>query len=142
MLGVISLANKELQSHTIRAFLHPGENVSVHCYSKHTFRQKKGRNGAFIKQLKVKGPVLEKWPPKSYNKILDGIQISFEEKKAIKAPIYQTRLKAIGGSLSVSSEEIGMEKEKMQDGSNRTFWHSQFTPVSYTHLTLPTICSV
>ena len=128
LLGVISLANKELQSHTIRAFLHPGENVSVHCYSKHTFRQKKGRNGAFIKQLKVKGPVLEKWPPKSYNKILDGIQISFEEKKPIQTPIYQTRLKAIGGSISVSSEEIGMEKEKMQDGSNRTFWHSQFTP--------------
>ena len=129
LLGVISLANKELQSHTIRAFLHPGENVSVHCYSKHTFRQKKGRDGAFIKQLKVKGPVLEKWPPKSYNKILDGIEISFEEKKAIKAPIYQTRLKAIGGSLSVSSEQIGMEKEKMQDGSNRTFWHSRFSPI-------------
>lgn len=128
LLGVISLANKELHSHTIRAFLNPGENVSVHCYSKHTFRQKKGRNGAFIKQLKVKGPLLKQWPPASYDKILDGIQISYDEKKPIKTPIHQTRLKAIEGSISVSSEQIGMEKEKMQDGSNRTFWHSRFNP--------------
>ncbi|MGB0609523.1 MAG: DUF1592 domain-containing protein [Verrucomicrobiales bacterium] len=128
LLGVISLANKELHSHTVRAFLNPGENVSVHCYSKHTFRQKKGRNGAFIKQLKVKGPLLKQWPPASYDKILDGIQISYDEKKPIKTPIHQTRLKAIEGSISVSSEQIGMEKEKMQDGSNRTFWHSRFNP--------------
>ena len=128
LLGVISLANKELDSHTMRAFLNPGENVSVHCYSKHTFRQKKGRDGAFIKQLKVKGPLIKQWPPASYDKILDGIQISYDEKKPIKTPIHQTRLKAIEGSISVSSEQIGMEKEKMQDGSNRTFWHSRFNP--------------
>ena len=39
LLDVISLGNCELKSHVVRVFLRPGENVSVHCYSKHTFRQ-------------------------------------------------------------------------------------------------------
>ena len=46
LLDVISLSNRKVKSHTIRAFLHPGENVSVHCYSKHTFRKKEGDQGA------------------------------------------------------------------------------------------------
>ena len=42
--------------------------------------------------------------------------------------VLQTNLKAIGGSVSVSSFQKGMEKEKMLDGSNRTFWHTLFNP--------------
>ncbi|MDP6719198.1 MAG: DUF1592 domain-containing protein, partial [Pirellulaceae bacterium] len=30
--------------------------------------------------------------------------------------------------MTVSSYQEGMEKEKMQDGSNRTFWHTRFKP--------------
>ena len=41
---------------------------------------------------------------------------------------YQTNLNKIGGSITVSSFQVGMEKEKMQDGSNRTFWHTRFKP--------------
>ena len=40
----------------------------------------------------------------------------------------QTNLEAIGGSVGVSSFQKGMEKEKMLDGSNRTFWHTHFKP--------------
>ena len=39
LLDVISLGNKEVKSHTVRVFLNHGENVSVHCYSKHTVPQ-------------------------------------------------------------------------------------------------------
>ena len=43
LLGVISLGNRDVKSHTVRAFLHPGENVSVHCYSQYTFRKENRR---------------------------------------------------------------------------------------------------
>ena len=49
-------------------------------------------------------------------------------REAINASVSQTKLKAIGGSVSVSSFQKGMEKEKMQDGSNRTYWHTRFKP--------------
>ena len=41
LIDVISLGNRELKSHVVRIFLRPGENVSVHCYSKHNFPHKK-----------------------------------------------------------------------------------------------------
>jgi len=40
LLGVLSVGNKELQPYTLRGFLNPGESVSVHCYSRHTCRQR------------------------------------------------------------------------------------------------------
>ena len=47
LLDVISLGNREMKSHTIKVLLRPGENVSVHCYSKHNFRQRNGNKGAY-----------------------------------------------------------------------------------------------
>jgi mono/diheme cytochrome c family protein len=73
LLGVISLGGKTLHAHTVKAFLNPGENVSVHCYSPHTWRQTKGEQGAYIKQLAVRGPVQDAWPPKSYQTIFPGL---------------------------------------------------------------------
>jgi len=128
LLGVISLGNRDVKSHTVRAFLHPGENVSVHCYSKYTFRKKTGEQGAYIKQLKVRGPVLDEWLPSSYRNIFDGLPMNAPPRVARNTSVSLTKLKAIGGSISVSSFQKGMEKEKMQDGSNRTFWHTRFKP--------------
>ena len=128
LLEVISLGNREMKSHTMRVFLFPGENVSVHCYSKHNYRQKNGNQGAYIKQLKVRGPVLDQWPPSSYQNVFGGLPMKVPPRKAINASVSQTKLKAIGGNISVSSFQKGMEKEKMQDGSNRTFWHTRFKP--------------
>ncbi|MFT6792196.1 MAG: hypothetical protein ACJAR1_000175 [Rubritalea sp.] len=128
LLEVISLGNKKLKSHTIRAFLHPGENVSVHCYSKHNFRQKNTRQGAYIKQLKVQGPVYEKWPPRSYEKVFAGLPIVAAPRQMVHGKTVQTNLQKIGGRVSVSSFQKGMEKEKMQDGSHKTFWHTRYTP--------------
>ena len=128
LLDVISLGNSELKPHTIRAFLHPGESVSVHCYSKHTFRKQKGEQGAYIKQLKVRGPVLEQWPPQSYRKIFTGLSMHAPTREVRNVSVLPTKLRAIGGRVSVSSFQKGMEKEKMQDGSNKTFWHTRFTP--------------
>ena len=39
-------------------------------------------------------------------------KLAMMKREPIKTPIHQTRLKAIEGSISVSSEQIGMEKEK------------------------------
>ena len=128
LLEVISLGNRELKPHTVRVFLCPGENVSVHCYSKHTFRQKNGEQGAYIKQLKVRGPVLDQWPPSSYQKVFAGLPMKASPREAMDASVSQTNLKAIGGGVIVSSFQKGMEKEKMLDGSNRTFWHTRFKP--------------
>lgn len=66
LLDVISVGDTRVKPYTIRVFLKHGENVSVHCYSKHTWRQAKGEQGVYIKQLAVKGPVFDQWPPKSY----------------------------------------------------------------------------
>ena len=66
LVDVISLGDKTIKAHTIKVFLNPGENVSVHCYSPHTWRQSEGNQGAYIKQLTVRGPVHDQWPPKSY----------------------------------------------------------------------------
>ena len=128
LLDVISLGNRELKSHTIRAFLRPGENVSVHCYSKHNFRQRNAKVGAYIKQLKVRGPVQEQWPPQAYREVFAGLPLQAPPRETQSAAVSQTKLKAIGGRITVSSFQKGMEKERMQDGSNRTFWHTRFKP--------------
>ena len=128
LLDVISLGNRELKSHTIRAFLRPGENVSVHCYSKHNFRQRNGKVGAYIKQLKVRGPVQEQWPPQAYREVFAGLPLQAPPRETQSAAVSQTKLQAIGGRVTVSSFQKGMEKERMQDGSNRTFWHTRFKP--------------
>ncbi|MDB4450351.1 DUF1592 domain-containing protein [Akkermansiaceae bacterium] len=128
LLGVVSLGNKELESYPIRAYLHPGESVSVHCFSRHNFRQKNPKEGIYIKQLKVRGPVVDSWPPTSYQQVFDGLRIEAGQRKAQKASGFQTELKRIGGVFTVSSFQGGMEKERMQDGSNLTFWHTRFSP--------------
>jgi hypothetical protein len=128
LVGVISLGNRELKSHTIRAFLKPGENVSVHCYSRHTFRKKDPKEGAYIEQLTARGPVVDEWPPASYEMVFGDLPMEAEPREALQTQGFQTNLQKIGGTLTVSSFQEGMEKEKMQDGSNRTFWHTRFQP--------------
>ncbi len=128
LLDVSSLGNRELQSHTIRVFLHPGENVSVHCYSKYTFRKKEPQQGAYIKQLRARGPVFDQWPPRSYQNVFADLPVTAPPRKAVDRSSFKTKLQQIGGRISVSSFQEGMEKEKMQDGSNRTFWHTRFKP--------------
>ena len=128
LLEVISLGNKKLKSHTIRAFLHPGENVSVHCYSKHNFRQNNTQQGAYIKQLKVQGPVYEKWPPRAFQNVFAGLPIDAAPRMLVHDKAVQTNLQKIGGKASVSSFQEGMEMEKMLDGSHKTFWHTRYTP--------------
>jgi len=128
LLDIISLGNREMKSHTIKVFLRPGENVSVHCYSKHNFRQRNGKLGAYIKQLKARGPILEQWPPVSYAKLFGNLPIKAPSRDAREVSSLQTNLEAIGANVTVSSFQKGMEKEKMLDGSNRTFWHTRFKP--------------
>ena len=128
LLDVISLGNREMKSHKVTVFLRPGENVSVHCYSKHNFRQRNGNQGAYIKQLKARGPILEQWPPASYAKVFGNLPIKAPSREAREVSSMQTNLEAIGARVTVSSFQKGMEKEKMLDGSNRTFWHTRFKP--------------
>ena len=141
LLDVVSLGNRELKTYTIRVFLNPGENVSVHCYSKHNWRQKSPRQGAYIRQLRARGPVQDQWPPSRYAMLFGDLPLKISGKPARErgtergdaqslahASGYQTNLKKIGGSISVSSFQPGMEKEKMQDGSKKTFWHTRFKP--------------
>ena len=128
LLDVISLGNREMKSHSIRAFLNPGEHVSVHCYSKHTFRKENPEQGAYVKQLTMRGPVFDGWPPISYQKVFEKLPVMVSSRPVIESSGFQTNLEKIGGKLTVSSFQEGMGKEKMQDGSNRTFWHTRFKP--------------
>lgn len=128
LLGVISLGNKELESRTIRAYLKPGESVSVHCYSRHNYRQRNPKQGVYIKELKVRGPVQNSWPPNSYRQVFGKLPIKADPRGVRDLSGFRTNLKRIGGSVRVSSFQEGMEKEKMQDGSNLTFWHTRFSP--------------
>ena len=143
LLDVISVGNHEVQSKTMRVFLEPGENVSVHCYSRHNFRNKTPQQGAYIRRMKARGPLQDQWPPSHYGLLFGELPIEMEEnptrqegavskqadaQSLLNASGYQTNLQKIGGSLSVSSFQQGMEMEKMQDGSNRTFWHTRFKP--------------
>lgn len=128
LIGVISLGNKELESRTIRAFLRPGESVSVHCFARHNFRQKNPKEGIYIRNMQVRGPVLDSWPPSSYGKVFGELPVKAASREVLEMPDFQTNLQRIGGKVVVSSFQEGMEKEKMQDGSNLTFWHTRFTP--------------
>ena len=160
LLDVISVGSEKVESKTIRAYLRPGENVSVHCFHKDNFREKDPKRGAYIKQMKARGPLQDAWPPSRYGMLFGDLALlcepqgsgrgtDSEESAANALPLtgnakrenedgvtqsladasgYQTNLKKIGGSVTVSSFQVGMEKEKMQDGSNRTFWHTRFKP--------------
>ncbi|MEM7391291.1 MAG: DUF1587 domain-containing protein, partial [Verrucomicrobiota bacterium] len=108
MLDVISLGHRELTSHTVRVFLHPGENVSVHCYSRHNFRQRNVQQGAYIKQLVARGPRLQSWPPPSYDLVFKGLPLEASPREVTYGSDAQTHLRRIGGSLSVSSHQVGM----------------------------------
>lgn len=143
LLDVISLGSRDLRKFTKRVFLNRGENVSVHCYSKHNWRQKAPTQGAYIRQFRSRGPVQETWPPSRYEMIFGELPLTTELRETsgrlkssqseanTESPpnsSYRSNLLKIGGSISVSSFQPGMEKEKMQDGSNRTFWHTRFEP--------------
>ena len=219
LLDVVSVGSEKVESQTIRVFLRPGENVSVHCFHKDNFREKDPKRGTYIRQMTVRGPLQDAWPPSRYGMLFgdlsiemkgtptrkrgtnakhddsrslaneSGYQSNTEQPAASVLPLtdnpkrergtkhdatrsladasvyqsnteqpaasalpltgnpkrergtkhdatrslsnesgYQTNLKKIGGSITVSSFQVGMEKERMQDGSNRTFWHTRFKP--------------
>jgi len=128
LLGVLSVGAKDVKPYTIRGFLYPGENVSVHCYSRHTWRQQGGHEGAYIKQLNVRGPILDAWPPGSYRHLFADLPLSYPDRIPQKNHSSATDLQQIGGRVTVSSFQEGMEKEKMLDRSSKTFWHTRFTP--------------
>lgn len=141
LLDVISVGSDELKSQTIRAFLRPGENVSVHCFHKDNFREKAPKRGVYIRQLTARGPIHDAWPPGRYKSLFGDLSLSFDSQKAAhgfnkddakpgpkSSSRYRSNLEKIGGSISVSSFQPGMEKENMLDGSNRTFWHTCFKP--------------
>ena len=120
LLDVISLGNRELKSHTIRVFLNPGENVSVHCYSKHTFRKKDGEQGAYIKQLKVRGPVLDQWPPASYQKVF-GIC-------AVDAPTVTAMRKRLGFTNQPSARSADAHRQQFPGGNGKGEDAGRFQP--------------
>ncbi len=128
MLGVLSVGNSDVQSMTVRGFLYPGENVSVHCYSPYTWRQQNGVAGAYIEKLQARGPLEPQWPPEAYRRNLEGVDFDIPDRVARRLEIGPTVLERIGGSVRVSSFQVGMEKEKMLDRSSKTFWHTRFTP--------------
>ena len=92
LLGVISLGENELKSHRLQVFLRPGENVSVHCYSKHTWRQNEGEQGAYIKQLEIRGPVHEQWPPESYRTVFAGLPLDAPDRGVSDVPGFKTAI--------------------------------------------------
>jgi mono/diheme cytochrome c family protein len=141
LLDVISVDNEKVAPQTIRVFLRPGENVSVHCFHKDNFREKNPKRGAYIRALTARGPLQDAWPPSRYGMLFEDLPVKTTgnpkleretepgaARRFAQASGYQSNLTKIGGSITVSSFQVGMKKEKMQDGSNRTFWHTRFKP--------------
>jgi hypothetical protein len=135
LAGVISLADKTLKPYTVRVFLNPGENVSVHCYSKHNYKETKRQIGAYIEKLTARGPVYEQWPPKAYDSVFSGLKVSASDRKpvAIKtaapAASVPADVKPVPSRIAeVSSFNKGMEAVLLQDNDVATFWHTQFQP--------------
>lgn len=141
LLDVISVGSEKVQTKTIRAYLRPGDNISVHCFHKDNFRDKDPKRGAYIKQMTARGPLQDAWPPSRYGMLFGDLPVKTignpmrergtengATRSLAHASGYQSNLQKIGGSIAVSSFQVGMEKEKMQDGSNRTFWHTRFKP--------------
>ncbi|MFN7794074.1 MAG: DUF1592 domain-containing protein [Planctomycetota bacterium] len=128
LLGVLSVGNAEVKPFTLEAFLYPGENVSVHCYSRHTWRQQGANQGAYIEQLKIRGPILNRWPPESIHRNFKGLALDTPPRTTHPIQLEPTQIERIGGSVSVSSFQVGMEMERMLDRSSKTFWHTRFTP--------------
>lgn len=111
LLGVISLSNREPRLHSIRAFLYPGESVSVACHSKHTYKMKKGNTGAWLRQFKVAGPVYEQWPPPTYQAIFRGLELKAPRREGRAAtPQVMQRLKitvaTAGQDNTVGEDEL------------------------------------
>ncbi|MEE2781069.1 MAG: DUF1588 domain-containing protein [Planctomycetota bacterium] len=127
IIDVISVGNREVASYKVRGFFHPGESVSVHCYSRHTWRQENTQKGIYIERLAVRGP-LHQWPPLPFAQTFAGLKLDTPVRNRVNADSQKSALERIGGSLSVSSFQAGREKEQMLDGSNRTYWQSQTSP--------------
>ena len=127
LLDVISIAEREVKSYTVRGFFKPGESLSVHCFSQHTWRKENPGEGVYIENVKVRGP-LHQWPPESVAKTFPGIELEIPDRSHHQIHTGKSTLERIGGSLAVSSFEQGMGKERLLDGSNRTSWQSQTTP--------------
>jgi hypothetical protein len=68
------------------------------------------------------------WPPKSYQQLFGKLALELPDRPSMEVTKQKSQLALIGGAVTVSSEQEGMEKEQMLDGSNRTFWHTQFSP--------------
>ena len=78
--------------------------------------------------MKARGPLLDSWPPTSYKRVFDGLPLRAGARGTRENAGFQTNLQRIGGMVTVSSFQKGMEKEKMQDGSSLSFWHTRFSP--------------
>ena len=83
LVDVISIADAQVQSYTIRGFFEPGESVSVHCYSPHTWRQANPKEGIYIKQLTVTGPKSQ-WPPKSYRHLFGELPLDIPDRSSVE----------------------------------------------------------
>ena len=129
MLDVISVGDTELKSYTLRGFFKPGESLSVHCFSQHTWRKENTSQGVYIENVKIRGP-LHQWPPVSYAQIFSKNDLKVPDRICHEVDTGQSTLERIGGSLAVSSFENGMGSERLLDGSNRTGWQSKTSDAS------------
>ena len=126
ILDVISVGDREVESYTVRGFFKPGESLSVHCFSQHTWRKENTTEGVYIENVKVRGP-LHQWPPESFAKIFPAIDLDIPNRSQHRVDTGKSTLERIGGTLAVSSFEPGMGKERLLDGSNRTHWRSKIS---------------
>ena len=123
LLDVVSVGSKKTEPQTIRVFLRPGENVSVHCFHKDNFREKSPTRGAYIRTLTARGPLQDAWPPSRYGVLFRDLRLntsddskrnrelrSVKTRSLTSALEYQSNLANIGGSLTVSSFQVGMGK--------------------------------
>ena len=130
LIGVVSLNGNHPSNTPLRVLLDEGDQLSVHCHSPENFREKAPTRGALIRHLRVRGPILDHWPPRSFTQVLGGLKLEAPHRITRAVPHARSNLETLGGSLRGSSSESGFGVDNLLDGSNRTFW--QTSPASQT----------
>ncbi|MDB4557785.1 DUF1588 domain-containing protein [bacterium] len=85
LLDVVSVGSDKVEPQTIRVFLRPGENVSVHCFHKDNFREKNPKRGVYIKQMTARGPLQDAWPPSRYGMLFGDLPLEMNSSRGTNA---------------------------------------------------------
>ena len=111
LLNIVSVGDKDVKTYSFEVFLNEGDELSVHCYSKHTLKLPNPEIGAYIKQINVNGPLLDK----------RLIQVDSESIAQVKTGIQQFAERAFCRALSDKDLEPYYALAESDFSENKSF---------------------